>query len=198
MRLGRTSERWLMRFAAVATCAVTTVVGAASPSLASSGWKWTQNTQYGVQGEAIDGNGLTVDDVLGRFIPPSRDFFTGHAWRFVITRYSCDPRHHSKAACKPQGIYHSKLRKGNPPAQGSSCVSLAPNGIGRTYCEEFGLASVYASHSDYPGLTVPRAFASGTWLCTEIQLNSNTAGTGKWTYNGNASNDLRACAEVKA
>lgn len=197
-------KRLFLRSAVAACAALTTVfgVGSATPSLASSGWKWTSNGDYGYQAEELLGNGTTLDTINMRFIPPNRDYFTNTAWRFHITTYSCDPRGKDRTAagCKQNSLtFNGPLRTGNPPKGGSTCTTLGIDGTGVEYCEDFGLAWGSTNSKTFSNWTAGKSYPSGTWFCTEIQTNSKKNGSGTWSNNGTSNNKekgLRACAEV--
>lgn len=182
---------------------ITAMLGSASPSGATSGWKWAQNSDLGYMGQNIHGSGKTVDYIDAKFVPPSRDFFTGRTWRFHITTYSCDPRgkDRSSAGCQENSArWNSTTRTGNPPKAGSTCQSLGIDGTGVQDCQDYGLATVSTSDGGFPTFgTGSKTFSSGTWICTEIQKKDPT--TGSWLNiggNPNTGKGLRACAEVLA
>lgn len=184
-----------LKMIAILAATMAALFGVASPSHATSGWKWASDSNYGEQGMDVIGNGLTVSDVIMRYIPPNNDYLTGHAWRFAVSTYSCDPRGLTKSQCGVNRYFYGKLRTGNPPAAGSTCTTIGNDGGNIQWCQSYGAASAYASNGDIPTLTVPRTFSSGTWLCSEIEINSNNAGTGTWHFNG-VGKGVRACAEV--
>jgi len=174
-------------------------VGSVSPSLADSGWKWATSADYGYQAEELLGSGLTVDTVNARFIPPNRDYFSGDAWRFRITTYVCDPRGVDRATCPVDQHFEGPNRTGNPPKDGSTCVTLGLDGTGLQYCKDNGLAWSTTNTKKFTGWTGSKAFKSGTWICSEIQINSKADGSGAWSNNGTSKNvqkGVRACAEV--
>lgn len=202
IEMGFAMKRWFLRTLLIAVISLATTVGAASPSSATSGWKWASNADYGYMGENIIGSGLRVDDLLAKFIPPNRDFFTGHAWRFRISSYVCDPRgvDRSSAGCPEDNHWVGKTRVGNPPKGGTVCQSIGLDGTGVSMCQDIGLAAAYASSGDFPNFSVPRNFSSSRWLCTEIQKNTKADASGTWNNigpgDGQIGKGLRACAQV--
>jgi len=194
-------HRHALRVAVTAITALAAVLLMATPSSATSGWKWATDDSLGYMGQDVHGSGLTVSWLEAQYVPPNRDFLTGHAWRFHITWYKCDPRgqDRSQAGC-PQQTPHwnGPTRTGNPPKAGSTCVTLDINGAGIEACKDYGLAYASTADGDFlPGWgTGNKTFASGSWLCTEIQKRDST---GKWNNIGGNSpigKGLRACAEV--
>jgi hypothetical protein len=187
----------LSKAAVVAVATVAAVVGTAAPGSATSGWKWATSSTYGQQGQNLIGSGLRVGDIAATYVPPNNDYLSGHAWRFVISTYGCDPRGKTKKQCKVRTYYPGRLRKGNPPAAGSQCATIGGEGGSVQWCRNYGASFAYASHGDFPTYgSRARKFSNGTWICTELQVNSNSRGTGSWHFNGTGKG-LRACAEVR-
>jgi len=176
-----------------ALAAVATLVPAA-PALADSGVKCHNSDSYGSTCIALTGDGLELRDVQAYFVPPNRDYLSHRRWAFELTRYPCDPIDKPFSDCNFTKHWISKVRRGNPPHEGSYCAILAPQGVGVQQCQDYGVAYADAQFGDWRRFPrLPHQFRRGLWLCSTLVVRVHR----HWRRNGApGTNGERGCAEV--
>ena len=88
----------IRRLTALAALAPVFALAPASGAAASSGLKCHQSSQYGTTCIALNGSGLYLQDVLGYFAPPNRDYLSGRRWALQLTQYPCNPIHRTTSS----------------------------------------------------------------------------------------------------
>jgi hypothetical protein len=171
-------------------------LASASPALADSGEKCAESQAYGSTCIAITGHGLTVKDVQGYFTPPNNDYLSHRRWGLELTSYRCDPRGQTPRQCRARHRWFTRVRRGNPPHEGSMCAIFTPGGIGFQQCQDYGIAYADAQFGDWRGFyRMKHRFHHATWLCTGLVVRKH----GHWRRNGPAADPGdRGCAEVHA
>jgi hypothetical protein len=187
------SLRGWMTVVAVALTPVL-VLGLAPVASASSGVKCHQSGQYGSTCIDITGNGLKVKDVQGYFAPPNRDYLSHRRWALELTKYRCNPIGKTRHQCHPKNSWRTRIRKGNPPHQGSMCTVFEPGGVGFQQCRDYGLAYADAHFGDWRRFyRLPHRFHRKAWLCNELVVRKHH----HWKHNGAPGTPgERGCAEV--
>lgn len=181
---------------AVAPLALTAVVALASaaPAAADSGYKCHNSDSYGSSCIFLHGSGLELQDVQAYFVPPNRDYMSHRRWAFKLTRYPCDPRGKTQRQCRATKAWYSRIRRGNPPKNSSTCVGLQGGGVSYQQCVDEGLAYADANNRSWRRFyRLPHQFRRNVWFCSELAFR-----VGKhWRVNGAAgSAGDRGCAEV--
>jgi hypothetical protein len=184
----------IRRLTALAALAPVFALAPTSGAAASSGLKCHQSSQYGTTCIALNGSGLYLQDVLGYFAPPNRDYLSGRRWALQLTQYPCNPIHRTTRQCSATHRWRTRTRRGNPPQQGSRCVIFTPNGIGFQQCENYGLASADANFRDWRRFfRMPHQYRRSVWLCNELVVRVGR----HWRRNGAAGSvGQRGCAQV--
>jgi hypothetical protein len=166
----------------------------ASAAAASSGVKCHPSGQYGSTCIQITGKGLKVKDVQGYFAPPNRDYLSHRRWALELTKYKCDPIGKTRHQCHPKKGWFTRIRKGNPPKQGSNCLIFGSGSVGVQQCQDYGLAYADAHFRDWHHFyRMPHRFDHKIWLCNELVIRKHH----HWKHNGAPGTPGdRGCAEV--
>jgi hypothetical protein len=171
-------------------------LASAPAAFASSGKQCAQSSAYGTSCIEITGDSLRVDDVQGWFFPPNNDYLTHRRWALELTKYTCNPIHRTIAECRPQRRWLTRVRRGNPPKEGSICEQFAPYGVGYEQCRDYGVAYADARFGDWRRFPrMSHQFRHDIWLCTTLVVKVHR----HWRRNGAAHTPgVRGCAEVHA
>jgi hypothetical protein len=189
-------ERGRRTLAVVAPLLLSAVVSlsVAPAAFASSGMKCAYSKTYGSSCIDITGTAGLVQDVQGYFTPPNNDYLSGRRWAIRLSKYTCNPIGKTRRVCPADKAWYTRLRKGNPPQQGSFCTQFAPNGIGFQQCESYGVSYADAHFGDFHNFSVPRNYRSKVWLCTEVAVRVKR----HWRFNGAPGTPgVRGCAYVQ-
>ena len=153
----------------------------ASGATAGSGKQCAGPTTYGSQCITVTGSGLRVTAIRTSFDGTSL-FWPSTRWRIDLERYVCDPIGRTKATCWPATIWHGKTRSG-VHVDGHRPYPVAH------------LAQLRSS-SYWPAFSLPHAFRSNVWLCTEVAVYNRPES--RWVYNAKGlAHGLRACVAVR-
>lgn len=166
----------------------------ASSAMATSGVKCANSSSYGSSCINIHGSGLQMTDLEGFFVPPNRDYLSHRRWALELTRYVCDPIGKPRSQCSPsKQKWFTKIRRGNPPKNGQTCVILAPEGVGYQQCVDDGVAYASANFGDFGHFyRMPHQFGRSLWFCTELVVRAHH----RWHHNGGSGLGVRGCAQV--
>ncbi|HKU55614.1 MAG TPA: hypothetical protein VJP41_01185 [Gaiellaceae bacterium] len=152
----------------------------ASAATAGSGRQCAGPSTYGSQCITVTGSGLRVTAIQTSFDDTSL-FWPNTRWRIDLERYVCDPIGRTKAACWPSTIWHGQTRTG---------VRVAGH---RPHPVTYLARSRNSSY--WPAFSLPHAFRSNVWLCTEVAVYNGPES--RWVYNAKGlAHGLRACVAI--
>jgi len=191
---------WLghrMRLVIVCSLGASALIGGfPGAAMATSAVRCAASSTYGSTCIKVFGTDLTITDVQGWMTEPSIGYLKGLNWRIDLEKYKCDPIGVPKSTCPVTDTWKGNVFKGDPPTQGTSCISWSfDNTLTTQQCENIGGRQVDRVNGYWPTFyKLPWTSGSHLWLCTEVAIESTS---GVWHYNGAGNpNGVRGCTEV--